>query len=699
MALVLRPRPPRPRGLLVLLLALALLALHHHHAVALGGFDDHDQYAEEVVFDAPGLLGRVRGRRVRLPDGRYGAQLIGLPYANQPVRRFAPATVWDLDLGDLDRNASDDNDDGVWDATGRRPLPPCPQMADGAVVGDEQCLYANVFLPPRALHNASSTPLPVYAFVHGGAFILGSPSSPQLDGLAFAAETDVVVVTLAYRLGALGFMAHPGMAPAGTQGNLGLLDLRVGLEWVQRYIRVFGGDPTRVTLGGQSAGAYLACLLLAMHEEPRTAKSFRGVVLESGGCYAQPLPLAQNRTQAWNAEVGCAFPSSNDSDASAAAAAASLACLRRLPLEALLPASTRRGQEEYHYWQPTVVGADLDPASPLPAQPSELLAAHEALRRSVPVIAGTNEDEGTLFLPPTGLLEDDSDAAYVAWVRAGGMRRGQGFPFLTAEVWEGEGVVACGGVIDLSVLTIPQIPTSNRKLNKSWLSTLRQARARTAGPPRPSSQVRTHGKKRHGGLGQNANNPTPQHHHHKSDAHYKCPTLHLGRLGWRSLHLYRFAYFQRHCDAVAQNNYMRCYHGSELPYIFDHPRQTPCRERAFLSCEEMVADAMRGLWAAFIHNEGRSFDPAKEDEKGEVDGGEMATVSAGRRRALRRRGQQWAEEEGGSDHSWRRTGDAWPAFHEGRAESMLRFQTWNISMVPADRREVCAFWDTTRVYR
>lgn len=425
--------PALPRWLLALMRALLVLVLGLlallHHAAALeldrGGDDT-------VVFDAPGLLGRVRGRRVRLADGRYGTQLIGLPYANQPVRRFEPATVWSFD----GRGASGDDGHVVWDATGRRPPPPCPQMADGAVVGDEQCLYANVFLPPRALLHNASWPLPVYVFIHGGAYVLGAPSSPQLDGLAFAAEEDVIVVTLAYRLGALGFLAHPAMAmtaPAGAQGNMGLLDLRVGLDWVSRYIHLFGGDPARVTLGGQSAGAYLACLLLAISEEEE--KPFRGVILESGGCYAQPLALAQNRTREWSSEVGCAFDADATTNSSAAAAASSLACLRRLPLEALVPASTRKGQEEYHFWRPTVVGVELDPASPLPAQPSELLAAGAALRRSVPVIAGTNEDEGTLFLPPTGLLEDDSDAAYEAWVRDDkGMRRGQGFSFLTAEV-------------------------------------------------------------------------------------------------------------------------------------------------------------------------------------------------------------------------------------------------------------------------
>lgn len=151
-------------------------------------------------------------------------------------------------------------------------------------------------------------------------------------------------------------------------------------------------------------------------------KPFHAVIMESGGCYAQPLALAQNRSRAWAEEVGCAFSNGDP--------AASLACLERLPLEAVVPLSTHRGAEQYHFWQPTVVSGLM----PLPASPTELLRGDASLRRSVAMIAGTNEDEGTLFLPPTGLLEDDSDAAYLAWVTGGAMQRGQGFPFLTAEV-------------------------------------------------------------------------------------------------------------------------------------------------------------------------------------------------------------------------------------------------------------------------
>ena len=195
---------------------------------------------------------------------------------------------------------------------------------------------------------------------------------------------------------------------------MGLLDLQVGLEWVHRYITYFTGDPDRITLVGQSAGAYLACLHALM---PDSRRYLHALVMESGGCYAQPLDLALARGQRFAEAVGCP--------------AEDLDCLRRLPLDALVNASTALGQATYPSWQPTVDGATT-----LPASPAQLLGADARLRRRLPVIMGTNEDEGTLFLGATGLGEDDSDAAYVRWVTGGAMQAQEGFPLLTAEVRE-----------------------------------------------------------------------------------------------------------------------------------------------------------------------------------------------------------------------------------------------------------------------
>jgi para-nitrobenzyl esterase len=171
--------------------------------------DDDD--GAVVVFEGPGL-GRVSGRRRQLlPSGQEGVRVIGLPYANQPVPRFAPASVWDVG------SSRSSSSHGEWDASPDDDPVLCPQMgADGQVVGSEDCLRLNLFLPPQALASNSTRRrplLPVYVFVHGGAYILGSPNSLGIDGLNFAVEEGVVVVTLSYRLGALGFLAHPGMEP------------------------------------------------------------------------------------------------------------------------------------------------------------------------------------------------------------------------------------------------------------------------------------------------------------------------------------------------------------------------------------------------------------------------------------------------------------------------------------------------------
>ncbi len=177
-----------------------------------------------------------------------------------------------------------------------------------------------------------------------------------------------------------------------------------------------------------------------------------------------------------------------------------------------------------------------------------------------------------------------------------------------------------------------------------------------------------------------------------TDSHYKCPTLFLARLagGWRSLHLYRFAYSQQgQCDAATP---LRCYHGSELPYVFGHPRQTPCRERAFSPEEQTLSDAMRGWWSNVIQG-GRG--PNSHDAMAAAAAAATATTvrlrTARAVRASRRLGV--GEEIEGAGAAF------WPAFHAGHGEWMLRLDAGNVTVVKADRQAVCAFWDTTRVYR
>ncbi|AVS79721.1 carboxylesterase [Paracidovorax avenae] len=161
----------------------------------------------------------------------------------------------------------------------------------------EDCLYLNVFTPQSAL--GASRPLPVLFFIHGGAFVEGSgyqpsPNGNVFDGSYLAATGNMVVVTINYRLGALGFLAlghvDKSVDPSGTlQGNFGILDQQQAMQWVQQYIRAFGGDPTRVTVAGESAGAMSTGLHL--FAAPGSAKLFQAAIMESnpvGSVYRTP---------------------------------------------------------------------------------------------------------------------------------------------------------------------------------------------------------------------------------------------------------------------------------------------------------------------------------------------------------------------------------------------------------------------------
>jgi para-nitrobenzyl esterase len=143
---------------------------------------------------------------------------------------------------------------------------------------DEDCLYLNVWTPATS----ASQSLPVMLWIHGGSNLNGAGSQPEFDGSRLAGK-GVVVVTINYRLDVFGFLAHPELTnESGTNssGNYGLLDQIAALKWVQRNIRAFGGDPNRVTLFGESAGAFDVSLLMA---SPLTKGLFVRVIGESGG--------------------------------------------------------------------------------------------------------------------------------------------------------------------------------------------------------------------------------------------------------------------------------------------------------------------------------------------------------------------------------------------------------------------------------
>ena len=153
----------------------------------------------------------------------------------------------------------------------------------------EDCLYLNVWAPAQA------EKLPVIVWIYGGGFNVGSASMANYSGEGLAAS-GVVRVNLAYRLGALGFLAHPDLTREsgyGGSGNYGLMDLIAGLQWVQRNIAAFGGDPANVTIAGQSAGSMAVALLQA---SPPARGLFTKVVGMSGSPFGDPLPSRDARS-------------------------------------------------------------------------------------------------------------------------------------------------------------------------------------------------------------------------------------------------------------------------------------------------------------------------------------------------------------------------------------------------------------------
>jgi para-nitrobenzyl esterase len=190
----------------------------------------------------------------------------------------------------------------------------------------EDCLYLNVWTPARSADER----LPVMVWIHGGGFQAGSSSEPRQDGGRLAAK-GVVVVSLNYRLGLFGFLAHPELTAesgCGASGNYGLMDQIAALAWVRRNIASFGGDPGNVTIFGESAGAYSVSLLMT---SPLARGLFHKAIAESGALFRTRDNERENDTPLKEAEqVGVRF--------AAAVGAKSLADLREMPAAELLGA-------------------------------------------------------------------------------------------------------------------------------------------------------------------------------------------------------------------------------------------------------------------------------------------------------------------------------------------------------------------------
>lgn len=256
--------------------------------------------------------------------------------------------------------------------------PQCMQSIPGITVS-EDCLYLNVWSPAKS----AKAKVPVLVWIYGGGFIVGGTSVLTYSGEKLA-RRGVVLVSISYRLGALGFLAHPGLSaelPLHVSGNYGLLDMIAALQWIQKNIAAFGGDPNKVTIFGESAGGIAVSQLCA---SPLAKGLIQGAISESGGSFGPPRagggPGENMRPLSIGERSGQEFVQSTGAE--------SIADLRKVPAEKLLTtAQTVRGAA----W-PVVDGWVV---------PDDQYKLYEKKQfNDVPVLVGYNSDEGATFGPP-----------------------------------------------------------------------------------------------------------------------------------------------------------------------------------------------------------------------------------------------------------------------------------------------------------
>jgi len=334
---------------------------------------------DPVAIDSGLVAGKI------LPSGVKA--YLGIPFAAPPVRELRwrepqPVKPWK----------------GAYNAD--RKMPECIQVLRphninhyfGEEASSEDCLYANVWAPASAKAGAN---LPVIVFIYGGGSTIGSSGMALYDG-ANVAKRGAVFVNFNYRLGALGFMAHPELvaeSPHHQSGNYAYLDQVAALQWIHRNIAKFGGDAAKVVISGQSAGASSVSLLQA---SPLAKGLFRGVIAMSGGTWGN----GGQATSAANAQkIGLQIQE--------ALKAKSLDDLRQIPADRILAL-----QEEFQVGAtggPIRVGGASVDGYFLPQTPSEIFAAHH--QNDVPAIVGFTHDESSNGLRTAKNLEEYKAAA------------------------------------------------------------------------------------------------------------------------------------------------------------------------------------------------------------------------------------------------------------------------------------------------
>ncbi len=318
------------------------------------------------AFAAPPAVTTAQGQiEGKLINGGAVRAFLGLPYAAPPVgllrwKAPQPPAAWK----------------GVRDATkfGAR----CSQwqiwndylFLDAGP--SEDCLYLNVYVPARASANSR---LPVMFWIHGGGYSAGAGSEPRYTNSALPGR-GVVLVTINYRLGIFGFLATEELAKegGGSAGNYGLMDVVAALRWVNANIAAFGGDPSNVTIFGESAGSFAVSTLMGV---PSARGLFHKAIGESGAAFGRTLPTLPLRTQELRDEGWV----------KKLLGTRSLAQLREIPAAKLVDAESKTGPGWY---TPVIDGRFL---------PEGILETYgEGKQARVPLLAGWNRDEraGTL---------------------------------------------------------------------------------------------------------------------------------------------------------------------------------------------------------------------------------------------------------------------------------------------------------------
>lgn len=309
--------------------------------------------------------GKVRGR-----DREGHVAFRGVRYARSPAddRRFTapePPEPWSSVVDALVPGPVAPQD----------PLVGPPFRAEGPE--DEDCLFLNVYTPA-----ADDRRRPVLFWIHGGGFSHGAGSQPHYDGGPLSERGDLVVVTINYRVGALGYLSLRGHAGDdwGAVANAGQRDQILALRWVQDNIAAFGGDPDNVTIAGQSAGSVAVGTLLAM---PSAKGLFRQAICQSGTASRVPQP-EQATAIATSYLEALGIPSADPE------------ALRAVPVTDLLAAQGQRGMLA------PVVDDDSLPVHPV-------TAVRDGVARDVPLLIGTTRDEQKLYAARNRSAPDDGE--------------------------------------------------------------------------------------------------------------------------------------------------------------------------------------------------------------------------------------------------------------------------------------------------